>query len=327
MLQIEKVKYINRMKFSNNINNPNYSTISTNILFILIICLNIFIVLSIMLYLSMLLFLQNPFNKARIFVVFYNFYPSLIPNIAFISAILGSYEKTSKNIVEQTIPFKKFLFSDNTSLVNNGKWDIIDINLINTSSTIDNGNYINSQCNNNHSFNKAKFFKEQFNRIPFLQNFDIIIWLDGTIEIINQNILEFFIDLFNIHPNLMCATILHKKRNGKLENEAKASNFFRYTSTFWNGQQQPYQNVSAQYIEYINQGFQDVGVWVTCFIVWNMHHPKTLQFLDKWYLQNLKYTTQDQVSFPFVIWDMNLSNSIYTITKPSNLFIKREHNQ
>ena len=315
------------MKFSNNINNKFFLTKSSNMLNVLIICLNIFIVLSIMLYSSMLLFLQNSFNKAEIFVVFYNFYPKVIPNIAFISAILGSYEKTSKNIVEQTIPFKKFLFSDNISLVNSGNWDIIDISLINTSSSIDNGNYINSPCNNNHTFNKAKFFKEQFHRIQFLQNFDIIIWLDGTIEIINQNTLELMIDLFKIHPNLMCTTILHKEREGKLENEVLASNFFRYTSTFWNGQRQPYQNVSAQYKEYINQGFKDVGVWVTCFIAWNMHHPKTLQFLDKWYLQNLKYTTQDQVSFPFVIWDMNLSNYIYTITKPSNLFIKREHNQ
>ena len=48
------------------------------------------------------------------------------------------------------------------------------------------------------------------------------------------------------------------------------------------------------------------GVWITCFIAFDNKDNQIRNFLDLWYLQTLKYTTQDQVSFPKVIQDTNL---------------------
>lgn len=44
--------------------------------------------------------------------------------------------------------------------------------------------FINSINNNKHTFNIAKYHKQSFRLIPVLKNYDVIVWLDGTIEII-----------------------------------------------------------------------------------------------------------------------------------------------
>ena len=123
----------------------------------------------------------------------------------------------------------------------------------------------------------------------------------------------------------MCSKIIgwmHEHRSGILKNEVDASNIDRYTSTFWNNQEQPYQDIFKQYDHYINDGYNDdffsdvavsndfnkenLGVWITCFIAFINNDDEVQQFLDLWYLQTLKYTTQDQIGFPYVCQKLNL---------------------
>ena len=244
--------------------------------------------------------------------------------IAFITAVMGGYEKSTKYIARQTVPFDKYFFTDNVTLENSNNWTIVDINGMNIKSPLDDGSYVNSLINNNHTFNEAKYFKEQFYRIRQLQDYDIIIWLDGTIEIVDHYICHKVIQLFEQNPPMMVASINHDLRQGKLKNEVIGSLFFRYTDTFWNDQYQPVQNVTRQYEYYLQNGFEDVGVWITCFVAWNMRHPKTREFLDEWYIQNLNFSTQDQVGFPYVIWKFNSTKSIYTFPQDS-FYIKHAH--
>ena len=42
------------------------------------------------------------------------------------------------------------------------------------------------------------------------------------------------------------------------------------------------------------------GVWITTLIAFDNHSGDISLFLNDWYYQTLKYSTQDQVSFPFV---------------------------
>jgi hypothetical protein len=49
-----------------------------------------------------------------------------------------------------------------------------------------------------------------------------------------------------------------------------------------------------------------MGVWITCFIAFSNKDKKISNLLDLWYLQTLKYTTQDQVGFPYVCQNMNI---------------------
>jgi hypothetical protein len=88
-----------------------------------------------------------------------------------------------------------------------------------------------------------------------------------------------------------------------------ASKFFRYTSTRWLDQDQPAQPLDHQLAEYTRLGFAPDSdpafsrcpVWMTAMVAFNMRHPLVTTFLDTWYLQTLRYTTQDQVGFPYAV--------------------------
>lgn len=123
-----------------------------------------------------------------------------------------------------------------------------------------------------------------------------------------------------------------------MSREVRASNFDRYTSLFWFGQNQPYQDVFAQYNKYINDNYSDAywkrimpeskenGLWVTCFVAFNMQNMNTTKFLDNWYFETLTKTTQDQISFPYVLQKMNILPSTLYVNYESNIYYcKHEH--
>lgn len=236
------------------------------------------------------------------------------PKVCFITGIYGNYEQSCKPYVSQTIPTDFICFTDNSNITNNG-WIIDNTPYhITNPSPIDDGTYINSLQKNTHTFNIAKYYKQCFQNIPRLKNYDIIIWIDGTIEIIYDNTSKW------VSENIQKSKIItweHEGRSGILKNEVDASNFDRYTSTFWNNQSQPYQDIFTQYNDYVKNGFvegwcktktdsnrQNLGVWLTCFVAFDNTNHFTNDFLNEWYLQTLKYTTQDQIGFPYVCQKM-----------------------
>jgi hypothetical protein len=263
-------------------------------------------------------------------------------NVCFITAIYGNYEASCKKYIEQTIPTDFICFTDNINIHKNG-W-IIDTNPyhITHKSKTDDNTFHNSLCNNNHTFNICKYYKQSFQCIPRLQKYDVIIWLDGTIEIIYNKTSEYLLN--NIYEHKIIGWN-HEMRNGLLEHEVKASNFFRYTSLHWNGQSQPYQDVNKQYQEYINDGYTNLyfknkkshsphfGVWITCFVAFHNKDIDVSKFLDLWYLQTLKYTTQDQIGFPYVcqkteLLPYTLPNNEITGDRPHSstmFYIKHNH--
>jgi hypothetical protein len=235
--------------------------------------------------------------------------------IAFITAIYGSYESSCKKYVKQSIPADFICFTDNKDIVNNG-W-IIDTTPYhyNNKSKLDNDTYTNSISNNKHTFNIAKYYKQSFQEIPRLKDYDVIVWLDGTIEITNDNVSNWVLNNINKYKIIGWH---HEGRNGNLKSEVNASNIEKYTSTFWNNQNQPYQDIFKQYENYVKSGYDEnffkqinnnkehFGVWLTCFIAFLNKDTDVTNFLNEWYLQTLIYTTQDQISFPYVSQKMNL---------------------
>jgi len=249
--------------------------------------------------------------------------------ICFITAIYGNYESTCKPFVKQTVDADFICFTDNPNMPSNG-W-IIDTNPYHLlyKSPIDNDMYINSICRNKHTFNIAKYYKQSFRRIPLLHKYDVIVWLDGTIQITHPQTAEYIMWLIPQHKIIGWE---HEFQKNILENEVIGSHFDRYTSTYWNHQHQPYQDIDNQYKSYLQDGFKDVGVWVTCFIAFLHKDDAVKEFLDLWYLQTLTYTTQDQISFPYVCFKTN----IIPYTLPDNqvqgkphdkttLYIKHQH--
>jgi len=44
------------------------------------------------------------------------------------------------------------------------------------------------------------------------------------------------------------------------------------------------------------------GMWITCLLAWDMRHPKTTPFLEEWSAAWSGGITQDQLTFPYVLW-------------------------
>jgi hypothetical protein len=95
----------------------------------------------------------------------------------------------------------------------------------------------------------------------------------------------------------------------------------RWKGTSFAGFPQPFQDVRAQYLSYIHNGYQQrywrkqdvsyrnglcIGLWRTRVIAYRMAYPIVKTFLDRWYLEILKWTTQCQVSFPYVAQKLNV---------------------
>jgi hypothetical protein len=199
--------------------------------------------------------------------------------ICYITAIYGNYESTCKPFVNQSIQSDFICFTDNENITSNGwKIDTTPYHIQNKSN-LDNNGYVNSLQNNRHTFNIAKYYKQQFQNIPILKHYDVVVWLDGTIKITNPDTSLFIKE--NIEKYKIIGW-MHEHRKGILKNEVDASNNERYTSTFWNNQKQPYQDIFKQYDDYVEDGYNDeffdnvshsneinkenLGVWITCFV-------------------------------------------------------------
>uniref|UniRef100_A0A6C0DRU9 Nucleotide-diphospho-sugar transferase domain-containing protein n=1 Tax=viral metagenome TaxID=1070528 RepID=A0A6C0DRU9_9ZZZZ len=228
--------------------------------------------------------------------------------ICFITAIYGGYEKTCKPYAKQTVPADFICFTDSKTLTPNG-WTIDNTPYhLTDKSHLDNDTYINSLSNNTHTFNVAKYYKQAFQNIPILKKYDAIVWLDGSVEIIYDKTAEYILSRIYTHKIIGWH---HEFRNGVLRNEAVGSGDSRYSSTFWNNQRQPRQDVMAQYNEYVRNGYSEdyfkslgpcsphLGVWITCFVAFFNKDSIVSEFLDFWYLQTLMHTTQDQVGFSY----------------------------
>lgn len=234
----------------------------------------------------------------------------IMSSVCFITAIYGDYESSCKRFVSQTIDTDFICFTDNKDIINNG-WtiDTTPYHLINKSK-LDDDTYVNSLCNNKHTFNTCKYYKQAFRNIPTLKKYDVIVWIDGTIEITYNRTSEYVLE--NIHSEKIIGWN-NCKRRGNIKFEVKGSHTDKYTSTHWNGQSQPFQDVDHQYKCYLEDGYNqqfykkcDIGVWITCFVAFLQKDEMVEQFLDLWYLQTLKYTTQDQISFSYVVQKQNI---------------------
>ena len=263
--------------------------------------------------------------------------------ICFITAIYGNYELSCKPFAPQTENTDFICFTDNPNIARNG-WKIDTYPYhIHCKNELDDGAVVNSIKNNKHTFNIAKYYKQSFRLIPALKRYDVVVWIDGSIEITCDKTSEYILN--RIYDKKIIGWH-HERRGGILKNEVDASSeFYRYISTFWNGQSQPIQNVDFQYQRYLEDGYSEsffrelrpenphFGVWLTCFVAFLMTDPEVVKFLDLWYSQTLKYTTQDQVGFPYVCQKTNLIP--YTLPdeevrgefphQMTDFYIKHEH--
>ena len=238
------------------------------------------------------------------------------PRVAFISANFGGYELSCRPFKTQTIPCDFIYFTDAKVTDPNG-W------------TIDNTPWHekigtpkglrNSLDNNRHTFNIAKFYKQNFQTIPILKDYEMVIWIDGSIEISSETVAE----------KCLGHSLVTWIHNNTLDNEVRASHISKYISTYWNGQEQPYQDIDEQYDAYKADGCPNFDhVFITCFIAFDNKDPKVTEFLEHWYYQNLRYTNADQIGFVYSLYKTGinvLELEAEDSCSQTDFYIKRPH--
>lgn len=244
--------------------------------------------------------------------------------VAVITAMFGDYEKTFKPFSRQSIATDFICFTDmNISQENDTNGWIINripyhLEAIDREFREGLSHEVNAFVNNQHPFNVAKYYKTSFHRISFLQAYDVVIWVDGTVRIVDEHMSRRVLQLFEAHHVDHPMITFEHIRRGDMMEEAKVSNSIpKYASTEFSGIKQPIQDVGKQYQDYLALGYNvqywqeylrskgweyriNYGMWCTCFVAFNMTDVRSPDFLSAWNDHIRKYSTQDQVSFPFI---------------------------
>ena len=245
------------------------------------------------------------------------------PRVLFVTAIYGPHERALREPVPQTLASTFIAFTDR-------------VDLLNTSSSLWQVRYVpdplaaadragiprlagvNALDVNRSGFNKAKLVKMQFHRlVDDFHAYTAAAWLDGSIRIATPDAAAIAQRLVDDGRNF--AAFEHE-HGGRLAREVDISHAFDKYATAYDGGVA--QDILAQWRHYEQAGYRDhwwlaeydaplgivhrpqYGVWITCFIVYAPHAPLTSPFLDMWWWHNVRWSTEDQVSFPFVAWSL-----------------------
>jgi hypothetical protein len=167
-------------------------------------------------------------------------------------------------------------------------------------------------------FTNDKSFKDRRNAkiykiLPFLflPNYDYYIWIDST-----HNIVKHPLEIIK-SINSDISVFKHSERNC-IYDESNAVKYLKYDYP---------ELVDKQMSDYFMDGYPPKnGLYeLPCFIVKNSDKIKKLSLM--WWEQICKYTSRDQLSFPYVIWKMNMTpqvlqgfaskNEFFVKTKPT----------
>lgn len=172
--------------------------------------------------------------------------------VVYITAIFGEYETRLKQIHNQTLKSDWICFSNNTLLISSYGWEV-DYTPYHEiyPSLLDSGNYYNSLTKNKHPFNIAKYYKENFQNIPRLKSYEIVVWIDASLEIEFEGTSEWVYNkIHNIGERII--VFHHDFRHGNLEDEAIASDTItKYNDPNWLGKSQPIQYCKVIYYYFI----------------------------------------------------------------------------
>lgn len=120
---------------------------------------------------------------------------------------------------------------------------------------------------------------------------DIAIWLDTGATIKSA---EFVADAVASLGDADVAMWPHPERNNIIDEAAVSTTMNKYGGQFPN----------HQAAHYVNQGLPD-ALWATGCIVWR-NTPKNVAAGRHWLTEMLRWTLQDQLSWPYVAWNHGL---------------------
>lgn len=219
--------------------------------------------------------------------------------IALITAIFGDYD-TLKVVPDQTINIDKFCFTNSKILPEeefNG-WKLI---------------YPDYPRPDLHNRMKAKYFRMLSHTIKELKQYEIIVWVDASLQVIDPDFIRhitIFLDDYKIK------FYNHHVRDCIYEEAIISSTYFKKYAA---------EPIEQQIKSYKEEGYpQKNGLIETgCFA--RIINNDTNKLMEDWWLENIKYSYQDQISLPYVLWKNNFKPFIINENiHNNNLFFRVE---
>lgn len=211
--------------------------------------------------------------------------------VAIISANFGDYDEIYENneIINKD-KFDWYLFSDTEK--KSEFWNIINADY-HLNSELEGKNSIKNIDKNFENMMIAKYYKLQTHKIDFLKDYKYLVWIDSSISILNNNFVN---DLLNIlkDDSIELISFIHPERNW-IGDEGHVSIYkIKYKT----------QDILFQVQKYIEEGFDQKNLYA-CGFICRKNNEKLCKIFDQWWYENLNYSFQDQISFPYVLWKNN----------------------
>lgn len=199
--------------------------------------------------------------------------PTYRPKVAVFTSIYGGYD-TLKPQIKQSIPCDFLCFTDEDPIVaplpdekqEYEKWIVTKVKPL----------MPGTPCMS------AKWFKVMSHRV--LPGYDITLWIDGTAVITNPKAVE---TLINRIGTSQLGLFSHPFRHCIHSEADHCKDFAKYT----------YQPIISQAANYLDQGiYFNEGLWA-CGVL--LRNGECAKFNTLWWEEIKKWTTQDQISFPY----------------------------
>lgn len=165
---------------------------------------------------------------------------------------------------------------------------------------------------------RAKYFKMCGHQL--LPGAAALIWMDGSMEVKGHGFVDWLIGLMG---DADCAFFQHDvRRSVKQELDFCMQNIdspylkARYAS----------EPMAAQVSEYERQGYNIREHGLVCaglFI--RRTTPKVNAAFDAWFMENVKWSIQDQLSFPYIAWRHKLRVRMVRNQQPQSIFESEHH--
>jgi hypothetical protein len=219
--------------------------------------------------------------------------------IAIITSIYGNYDqiKNQENVLDRNL-VDWYCFTDNVNMKSD-YWNIVNkpyhiINTENNDKFSDFTNYYkNIKDKRTYNMMCAKYYKAQPHQIDILKKYDYYIWIDGSI-FLRDNFIKNVMILTDKNYSLI--NFKHSVRDN-IKDEVKLSiTMKKYKS----------QNIMDQYNAYIEDNFPDNSGLFEKTVFIRKNNLEINNLFDLWWENNLKYSYQDQISYPYVLWKTNI---------------------
>lgn len=142
-------------------------------------------------------------------------------------------------------------------------------------------------------FMAAKYYKCFWHHIPILNEYDVVVWIDGTIEIKSLPLNE-----LKDHDLVVYEHGLRFNSHAEID----ASTDARYKE-YQHGLKEQKQMKNIDWLA------------ITCFVI-NKRCESVIKMNNKWFSDIILYSPQDQVSFPTACEYANVNVKLYKFSKP-----------